>query len=169
MLEMVEQSAGGCHQDIGAAAKRLLLRAHGDASEDGGAADAREARQLPAVFVDLGGQLPGGRQYERARDTPRPVDQLLEDRQQERGGLAAARHGAGQYVPPLGIRGNGVLMDGCGHGEAEGVEAAQQIGVQSERGERHGTSSCEGASGPRQSSASSKTRPTKRKWRGNAV
>ena len=71
MLEVIQQPAGRGDEDVDAAPERRLLRTHADAAEDGGAADAREARELVPVLVDLRGQLARGREDERARDAAR--------------------------------------------------------------------------------------------------
>ena len=58
--------------------------------------------------------------------------------QDERGGLAAACHGAGQEVAALEGRRHRLLLDGGGAGEAELADTAEQIGVEAEGSEGHG-------------------------------
>ena len=89
------------------------------------------------VLEDLRRQLARRRQHQRARRAARPVDQLVQDRQQERGGLAAAGHGAGEHVAPLQRRRDGVGLDGRRPGEAELLEALEQIGMELEGAEWH--------------------------------
>src|SRR5207248_3312835 len=94
-LEMIEQSAGRGDEHLDAPPERGFLRTHRDAPVDRRAADAREAREPATVLVDLRGQLARGREHERARRA-RTADRALKNRQQERGGLAAAGHRAGE-------------------------------------------------------------------------
>jgi len=62
----------------------------------------------------------------------------VQDGQQECGGLAATGHGAGQEVA-AGHRGRyRVGLDGGRFGEAEVVDAAEEIGVKLQTAERHG-------------------------------
>ena len=67
----------------------------------------------------------------------RLAEEPVQDRQQERGGLAAAGHGAGEHVA-AGERGrDGVVLDRGGAGEAELARGAHDGGVEAEGGERH--------------------------------
>jgi hypothetical protein len=54
----------------------------------------------------------------------------MEDRQQKRGGLATAGHGACQKIAPVERGRNGVGLDGSGALETEVFEASEQVGVQ---------------------------------------
>ena len=69
----------------------------------------RVHRELVQVLVDLRRQLARRRQHQRARRAARLADQAVQDRQQKRGGLAAAGHGAGEHVAAGEPRRNGVL------------------------------------------------------------
>jgi len=100
IAHVIEQPAGRGDEDVHAAAERRLLRAHAHPAEDGRAADPCVAGELAAVLVDLGRELPGGGDDQGTRGAPGKPDQLLQNRQQERRGLAAAGHGAGEHVAP---------------------------------------------------------------------
>jgi hypothetical protein len=76
--------------DVHAAAEGVLLRPHADAAEHRGAGDRRVDGQIHQVLVDLRRQLARRRQHQRARRAARLVHQRVQDRQQERGRLAAA-------------------------------------------------------------------------------
>ena len=94
--------------------------------------------ELVGVLVDLRGELARGREDERPRDAALLAHEAVEDRQEEGGGLAAAGHGAGEHVAPLQRGRNRVLLDRRGPGEAHLLDAAQEIGMESETGKRHG-------------------------------
>jgi hypothetical protein len=64
-------------------------------------------------------------------------DQVMQDRQEERGGLAAARHGTREQVAPLQRRRDGIGLDGRRPSEAQLLEALEQIGVEIEGAEWH--------------------------------
>ena len=66
------------------------------------------------------------------------VDQPVQDRQQERRRLSAARHGAGEHVPSRKRRRDGIGLDRCRAGEAELLDALQKARVEVETTERHG-------------------------------
>ena len=89
--EVVEQAAGSGHDHVDAGAKRVLLRAHAHAPEDGGARERGVHGQRAQVLVDLGGQLAGGGEDEGAGGAPGLAVEALQDGQDEGGGLAAAR------------------------------------------------------------------------------
>ena len=74
----------------------------------------------------------------RARVTPRGLaDQPVEDREDEGGGLAAPRHRAGEEV----LAGEGgrdrVVLDRGGAREAQLLDAAEEVGVETEGREGH--------------------------------
>jgi hypothetical protein len=149
---VVEEPARRRDDDVDASAERGLLRAHADTAIHRGAGEAREAGKIPAMLVDLRGQLPRGRDDERARDAARLAVDVLQDREQECRRLAAARHGAGEDVPAIHRRGDRVLLDRGRHRESHLVDAAQEVGVKVERGEGHSGRFLLGAPGPVQSS-----------------
>ena len=84
--------------------KRVLLRSHADAAEHRRGGHRRMHREIVEVVDDLRRQLARRRQHQRARGAARLVDQLVQDRQQKRGRLAAAGHGAGEQVAALRAR-----------------------------------------------------------------
>ena len=85
---------------------------------------------------DLRRELARRRQDQRAGRAARPVHQLVQDRQQKRGGLAAAGHRTRQQIPALERRGNRFCLDGCRSGEAEVLETPQEFGVKLEMAKR---------------------------------
>ena len=89
------------------------------------------------VLVDLRRQLARGREDERARRAARLRHEPVEDREDERGGLAAARHRAGEDVAAFHRGRDGVVLDGRRAREAHLLDAAEEVGVEAERGERH--------------------------------
>ena len=137
--EVIEQAARRADDDVDAAAERVLLRPHADAAEDRGGGQRRVHGEVVQVFDDLRRQLARRRQHERARRAARLVDQLVQDRQEERGGLAAAGHRAGEQVLPGERRRNRVGLDRGRAGETEIFQALQQAGMKSEMGEWHGS------------------------------
>ena len=98
----------------------------------------RVDRQRLRVLLDLRRELARRRQDERARHAALLADQVVEDRQQERGRLAAAGHGAGEDVAALHGGRDGVGLDGRGAREAHFAHAAQKLRVKSELGKRQG-------------------------------
>ena len=76
----------------------------------------------------------------RARVVPRGLsEQLVQDRQQEGGGLAAAGGGAGQHVAAGEGRADGIGLNGGRTREPEVLEGAREAGMQPEVCERHTT------------------------------
>ena len=69
-------------------------------------------------FLDLCRELARRCEHECPRRPAWPVDELVQDRQQERGRLAASRHRASEDIAPLERRGNSVGLDGRRTGEA---------------------------------------------------
>jgi hypothetical protein len=86
--------------------------------------------QILKVGEDLRGQFAGGRQHERPRGAARLVDQPVQDRQQKRGGLAAAGLGAGQDVLAVERRRNRIGLNRRRPGEPEVFDGAKKVGVQ---------------------------------------
>ncbi len=137
LAEMVQQAAGRRDDDVDAAAEGVLLRSHADAAEDGGGRDRRVHRQVVQVFDDLRRELARGREHQRAGGAAGAIDQGMEDRQEERHGLAAAGGRAREQVASVEGRGNGVRLDGGGAGETEFLDALEQGGMERETTERH--------------------------------
>ena len=138
--EVVEETARCGHEDVDPAAERLLLRGIADPAEDGGSREPSVARQLLPVLVDLRRQLARGGEDEDPRHAAGAPEKALENRQQERRGLSAPGHGARQDVPARENRRDGVPLDRGGRLEAEGGDAAQEVGVKVKGAERHGVS-----------------------------
>jgi hypothetical protein len=90
------------------------------------------------VLLDLGGQLARGREDEGSGRPPGLAREAVEDREDEGGGLAAAGHRAGENVTALKSGGDGLELDRRRAREAELVDAAEEVGVEAERGEGHG-------------------------------
>ncbi len=137
LAQVIEQAPGRRHNHADAAAKRVLLRAHADASEHGRSGHRRVHSQFLQVCVDLGGQLASGRQDERAGGAARLGHQPVQNREQKRGGLAAARHGAGQDVSALRRRWNRLILDGGRAQKPEFLDAFQQVRMERKTGKRH--------------------------------
>ncbi len=137
MAHVIEQTTRRRDDDVGAVAQRVFLRAHADAAEYRRAAHLGVDRELLHVLSDLRSEFARRRQNERARRTAFAVQQALEDRKQERGRFAAARHRAREDVL-AGERGrNRALLNGGGLSETELLDAAQEVRVQTELLKRH--------------------------------
>jgi hypothetical protein len=93
-------------------------------------------RELVRVLLDLRRELARRRHDERARDAALLVHEAIEDREQERRGLAAAGHGAGEHVAALDGGGDGVLLDRRRTAVPHLADAAQEIGMETKLGER---------------------------------
>src|SRR5664280_55074 len=135
--EMVEEAPGRRDDHVDAAPKRVLLGAHAHAAEDSRAGERRVDRERLEVLVDLRRQFARRGEDERARRAARLRDEAVEDGEDEGGGLAAARHRAGEEVLALHRGRNGVVLDGRGLREAHFLDAAEEVGMETERGERH--------------------------------
>src|SRR5450759_867865 len=135
--EVVEKAARRRDDHVDAAPERVLLRAHSDAAENGRAGKRRVDRERLEVLVDLRRQLARGREDERARRAARLRHETVKDGEHERGGLTAARHRAGEDVTAFHRGRNGVVLDGRGLREAHFLDAAEEVGVEAECGERH--------------------------------
>ena len=102
LLIQIAQAAGGGHQDIHALAQLLYLGRLSHTAEDNGTAQGQVASVVLKALPDLDGQLPGGSEDEGPDGVPgcRLVVQPLEDGGGKGTGLAGARLGAAQHVPP---------------------------------------------------------------------
>ena len=101
------------------------------------AVSGRVDRQVGQILENLRGELARRRQDERARRAARAADQLVEDRQQERGRLAAAGHRAGEQIAPFERGRNRVGLNRRRPAEAEFFEASLERGVKLQGGKRH--------------------------------
>ncbi len=115
----------------------MLLRPHADASVDRCAGDRRVHGQGVEVLQDLRGQLARRRQHERLDRAARPIDQPIDNREQERCGLPAAGLGARDQVPALEARWNGFGLDRSGTNEAEVFDRLDERRVQVEVSKGH--------------------------------
>ncbi|MEZ4241332.1 MAG: hypothetical protein R3F59_35280 [Myxococcota bacterium] len=134
-VEVVEDAAGGAHDDGGAGAQRVELRAVGRAAVDGDDGDPQPARQLGHRLGGLQGELAGGGEHQRAHAAAALADPV-EQRQGERRGLAGARAGAAQHVAAGEERRQGGGLDGGRLDEAERVDGVDQARVQGVPGAR---------------------------------
>ena len=133
---MIEQPPGRCDDHVDAGSKGVFLRPHADAAEHRCGVERRVHGEVVQVFENLRGELPRRRQHQRARRAARAADQLVQDRQQERGGFAAAGHGAGEEIFAGERRRNRVGLNWSGTREPEVLQAANEVGVQVELAER---------------------------------
>ena len=135
--EVVEQSAGRTGDHVDAAAKRVLLRAHSDTAEDGRGGERRVHREVVEIFDDLRRQLARRRQDECAGRATRFVDQTMKNRQEERRGLSAAGHRAGEQVLAGHRERNGVSLNRRRPCEPEIFQALEEVGMKPEIGKWH--------------------------------
>ena len=147
LADVVEQPARRGDHDLGAGPERARLGAEPDAAVDRDRPD-RPARAVgPDALLHLEGKLAGRDEDERADLAPRraaPVVgarggrvEVLEDGQDERGGLARAGLGAGQQVAAGQDERDGRGLDGGGLGVALVRDGAEELGRQPEVIEGH--------------------------------
>ena len=105
------------------------------AAEDGRARQTRVDGEHAHVLEDLRGQLARGREDERARSAARLADEAVQDGQEKRGRLAAARLGAGEQVAAFEGERDAVRLNRRGPDEAHFLGGAEQIGMERERRE----------------------------------
>src|SRR5262245_6684140 len=117
----------------------MLLRSVTDATEYRCAGNRRVHGELLQVIEDLRGQLARRRQHECARAAARLPDQIVENRQKKRGGLAAAGLRAREDVPSAERGRNGVSLNRCGANKAELFDRAEQAWMQRECRASQGT------------------------------
>ena len=108
---VVQQPAGAGDDHVHALAERPLLASHADAAIHGRACQARPGGELLEVFGDLRRQLPRGRKHQRPRGAALLRDELVHDRKEEGGRLAAARLRACKDVLAHERGGNGGGLD----------------------------------------------------------
>jgi len=94
-------------------------------------------RETIELFENLRRQLARGREDERARRAARAREQVVQDRQQKRRGLAAAGHGAGEHIAPVDSGRNRVGLNWRRPSEAELFHALDEAGMELERTEGH--------------------------------
>ena len=110
LLDVVEQAAGGRHDDVGAAAQRLVLRPHLDAADQADRPQAEVAAEGVEEGLGLEGDLAGGGDDQGAGLGV--VREPLGDRQGERRGLAGAGLGEADQVPAAERRRDDGGLDG---------------------------------------------------------
>ena len=84
--------------NLDAGPQGLLLRPHGRAADEEADPQRRVVGQAQADVVDLLGQLARGRDDQRLGRAAGQAEELVQDRQQEGGGLAGAGLGGGDEV-----------------------------------------------------------------------
>ena len=114
----------------------------GRGAEHGRAVDRRVDGEVVQVLENLRRQLPRRRDDQRARRPARFADQLIEDREQEGDRLAAAGHRAGENVLAFEPRRDRVGLNRRRPGEAEVLQAAEEVGVKLELAERRSVIGC---------------------------
>src|SRR5690606_27950782 len=139
VLEVVEKPAGRRHDQIDALPERLLLGPHSDAAEHSRARERGVPGQVHEVVMDLRRQLAGGGDHQRVRSAARPLQQLVHDGQEERGGLATSRHRARQYVSTFHRPGYRLLLNPGRLAEAHLTYPGEEGGVYPETVESHRT------------------------------
>ena len=131
--EMIEQPPRRPDDDVDAAAEGVLLRAHADAAIHGKAAERRVDGEILQIFDNLRRQLARRRDDERARGA-RPAARLLheavQNRQQKRRGLPAARLGTCKKIAACERGWNGVGLNRRRFLKPEVFDAAKKVGVQ---------------------------------------
>ena len=130
LLDEVEHAARAADHDLGATAQLIDLPRHGHAAEEGDHLQRAVPREHGDLRRDLGCQLTGGGEDQRAgiaaTSVPGRREQPVQQGQGEGRGLAGAGHGQAEDVAALEAGGNGVGLDGAGAGEARVANAAQQ-------------------------------------------
>jgi hypothetical protein len=109
-LEVVDQAARRCDDDVHAAAQLLLLRVERHPAEHRRDGDRRMSGVFAKALVHLHAQLARRRQDERSR-APRSVHQPVDDRQCERRSLARAGLSQADEVASATRQGDRVALD----------------------------------------------------------
>jgi hypothetical protein len=124
--------------------ERIALSGEAGAADDERALDGRELGEFADGLLDLGRELARRDQHERAhtgaalvRIGRAVVEQLLQQRQDEGHGLAAAGHGAADHVLALHRFGQRFFLNRRGRGVTEGFDGFEQFGAEPQAGERH--------------------------------
>ncbi len=132
LLGKIQQPAGCGDQQIAAAAQGIDLRVDADTAEHH---DRAQTHVLPVVdraLGDLGSQLPGRSQNQRAWQAALGAAELLQDRQYESGGFAGAGLGLCEDVAALENGGNGTGLNRSRGCVALVGDSTQQLGNQPE-------------------------------------
>ena len=137
----VEQSAGGCDDDVDAGFEGLDLVELADAAEDGCDGRVLVATEGFEAGGDLGGELAGGGEDEDAcaalGGRAGCAGEAVQEGEGEGGGFAGSGLGQAEEVAAFQEEGDGLGLDGGGGGVAFFGEGLQEGGRQSEVGEGH--------------------------------
>ena len=128
----VHQPPRGGHQDVNPLFQGLHLGVLAHPAEDDGVARLQVFAISVKALADLDGQFPGGGE-DQSPDGPFGASdglQPLQNRCGEGAGLACARLGAAQHVPPGQGGGDGLLLDGRGFFITLLLQGLQDGGVQ---------------------------------------
>ncbi|MEY9224853.1 hypothetical protein ABH974_005276 [Bradyrhizobium ottawaense] len=131
---MVEQAAGGGDQHVDAARQFGILVAEGNAADQKRDVEFLAGAVAVEVFLDLGRELAGRLEDQRARHA-RPGPALLEDgehRQHEGRGLAGAGLGDAEHVLACEDVGDRLFLNGGGGGVTGGRHCGEDFFGQSE-------------------------------------
>ena len=132
LVPEVHQPAGGGHQNVYPPLQRLHLGVLAHAAEDDGVAQLQVFAIGFKALADLDGQLPGGSENQ-SPDGPLEARfglQALQNGGRKGTGLAGARLGAAQHIPPGQGGGNGLLLNGRGPLVALLLQGLQYGGAQ---------------------------------------
>jgi hypothetical protein len=127
---VVEQSSWGCDQNVDSGAHRMLLGRHAYPAIDRGRRNRRMDRHRIERRENLRGELSRRSHDQRSRFPARLANEMVENRKQERGGLAASCHGAGENVPPLESGGDCFSLNWCRSLEAQLLETFLKTGIE---------------------------------------
>jgi hypothetical protein len=134
---VIEQSARSRHHDVHSAPERLDLRRHPDAAEN----DRGAQRQILSVgaggLSNLGSELAGRREDERANAPSGSARESLERREEEAGRFARASLRAAKQVGAAQSHRDGLRLDRRGCAVLGIGQRAKDLGKQPELGKRH--------------------------------
>ena len=117
-------------------AEGVFLRSHPHTTIDGCGGDGGVDREGIEVLEDLRREFAGRREDKGAGGAARLVDQLVQDREEEGGGLPRAGHRTGEDVLAGHRVGDGFGLDGRGAGESELFQSLEEGGMELEGRER---------------------------------
>jgi hypothetical protein len=137
LLEVIQKAAWRGDDHVHACPERMLLRAHAHAAVYRRGRQGRVHRERIQVLMDLCRQLARRREDERPCRAARPRDQLIHDRQEERGSLAAPGLRAREEIASADGDGNRLGLNGSGLNESQLPNAGEKAGVQREGRKGH--------------------------------
>ncbi len=136
---MVEQPSGRGDEQIGTGVQAAPLRLHADPAEDHRAAHVEVPAVLHGRLANLRGKLARRRDDQRPRAARRPAaGEVLQDGQQEGGGLPGPGLRTRDQVLPVERGRNDARLDGRGSDVAGAVDGAQELRAQAQLFELHG-------------------------------